>query len=71
MSYIIYVKEQTEKQSNVCNLEELKDIAQIVTNKGIKNPNTEPVHFSHNYGNTINLQKTFPGNACKFFTRVQ
>ena len=56
------MKEQTEKQNNVCNMDEIKDIAQVITNKGIKNPNKDPVHFSRHYGHTLDLQKTFPGS---------
>lgn len=58
---MVYIKEQTEKQMSVCNLDEVKDVAVVLTNMGFKNPSREPVHFPPQYGNQINLQEVFKG----------
>ena len=57
----MYIKEQTDKKPSLCNIDELKDLAQVVTSDGLKNPSREPVHFTCHYGNKINLPTTFPG----------
>ena len=61
ISYLIYIKEQTDKKPSLCNIDELRDVVQVVTNKGMKNPSKEPVHFTCYYGNKIDLPKIFPG----------
>ena len=61
ISYLMYIKEQTDKKPSLCNIDELKDLAQVVTSDGLKNPSREPVHFTCHYGNKINLPATFPG----------
>ena len=63
----MYIKEQTDKKSSVCNLDDLKDVAQVLTNSGWKNPSQEPVHFTCLYGNRIDLLKMFPGLSLIFF----
>ncbi|XP_045191511.2 uncharacterized protein LOC123548375 [Mercenaria mercenaria] len=61
VSYIVYIKEQTDKQTSVCNIDEVKDVAMVMTNNGYKNPSREPVQFPPQYGNQINLQEIFKG----------
>ncbi|XP_070575816.1 uncharacterized protein [Ptychodera flava] len=61
MEYLIYIKEESEKMSSVCNLEELKEIVKVVTNHGLVNPATQPTHFTTDYGNKVDLQGQLPG----------
>ncbi|XP_053402751.1 uncharacterized protein LOC123550539 [Mercenaria mercenaria] len=61
VAYLIYIKEQTEKQNSVCNIEEIKDVAMVKTDQGFKNPTREPVHFPPKYGNSVKLQEKFSG----------
>lgn len=42
-------------------VEELKDCVQLVTNKGIKRPQEEVIHFSSEYKDQWDLPKQFPG----------
>jgi len=61
ISYLVYIKEETDKQASVCNLEELKDVAMLMTSKGLINPKKAAIHFPPQYGNQIDLQKVFSG----------
>ncbi|XP_060075304.1 uncharacterized protein LOC132554994 [Ylistrum balloti] len=60
-SYLIYIKECYEQQSSVVDLENLSTVAKLVTNHGVKNPKDDALHFTPLYGNTIDLQASFPG----------
>jgi len=63
----VYIKEESEKQSSVCNLSEVKDVAVVITNHGRKLPSQEPVHLPPEYGNQLDLQSVFPGmKICAF-----
>lgn len=62
MAYLVYIKEQTDKDSSVCNLDEVKDVAVLLTNQGFKKPSKEPVHFPAQYGNQVKLREVFIGN---------
>ena len=59
-SYLIYIKENLELDPSACDMAELRSCALVKTNKGFVNPSTQPVHFSLEYGNKINLKKEFP-----------
>jgi hypothetical protein len=59
-SYVVYIKDQWDSDPDVCDLKELRSCALIQTSKGFVNPSLEPVHFTVEYGNKINLQKEFP-----------
>ncbi|KAL3859495.1 hypothetical protein ACJMK2_009714 [Sinanodonta woodiana] len=59
--YVIYIKEQTDLNPSLCNLGELKEVAQLVTNQGVKNPVEHSIHFTPSYGNKVNLSITFKG----------
>ncbi|KAL3859494.1 hypothetical protein ACJMK2_009713 [Sinanodonta woodiana] len=59
--YIIYIKEQTDLNPSLCNLGELKEVAQLVTNQGVLNPVEHSIHFTPKYGNKVNLSVTFKG----------
>jgi hypothetical protein len=62
LSYLVYMKEQRERQASVVNIEELRPVARVMTNHGLRNPAQEPVHFSPPFGNKLHLTQTFPGN---------
>ena len=60
----MYIKEQYEKQSSVCNIErDLKPYVQVKTDHGLCNPAKTPVHFPRIYGNVIDLPKDLPGRS--------
>ena len=63
ISYIVYIKEQTEQDPSLVNLEELGRSAILKTNKGMQNPSEVPIHFTPEYKNSINLQGILPGRA--------
>ena len=63
-SYIVYIKDQWDLEPGVCDMEELRLCALIKTNKGFVNPSLEPVHFTVEYGNEVNLEKEFPSKLC-------
>ena len=61
ISYLVYIKEQTEKDASLVNMDELADVAIVVTNQGEKIPKRDNVHFTPIYGNRFNLPQTFQG----------
>ncbi|XP_021342125.1 uncharacterized protein LOC110442712 isoform X2 [Mizuhopecten yessoensis] len=61
ISYLVYIKECHEQQNSIVDLENLSTVARLVTNQGVKNPRDDPLHFTTLYGNSINLQASFPG----------
>ncbi|CAH1791177.1 unnamed protein product [Owenia fusiformis] len=61
MVYVMFIKYYYFEDSSTVNLDELKPIIQIITNKGLVNPATETIHFSTLYGNSNQLQELFPG----------
>uniref|UniRef100_A0A8W8JQP2 Protein NO VEIN C-terminal domain-containing protein n=1 Tax=Magallana gigas TaxID=29159 RepID=A0A8W8JQP2_MAGGI len=61
ISYIVYIKEQTEQDPSLINMEELGASAMLKTNKGLQNPSIVPIHFTPEYKNSINLQAVLPG----------
>lgn len=61
VSYLVYIKEQQEKDNSLININELKTVARVVTNHGVKNPATEAVHFSPVYGVKFDLRQQLPG----------
>ncbi|KAL3860253.1 hypothetical protein ACJMK2_010402, partial [Sinanodonta woodiana] len=60
--YVVFIKEQMERNPGICSFGELKELLQLVTNHGLKNPGRDPIHFTHHYGSKINLKQTFPGH---------
>ena len=63
-SYIVYIKDQWDLDPGVCDMEELRLCALIMTNKGFVNPSLEAVHFTVEFGNKVNLEKEFPSKLC-------
>ena len=63
MSYLIYIKEQRSHNNSLINMDELKAVARVLTNQGVKNPATENVHFSPPYGAGVDLLKYLPGES--------
>lgn len=63
ISYIVYIKEQTERDPSLINMEELGASAMLKTNKGLQNPSKVPIHFTPEYKNSINLQAVLPGKS--------
>ncbi|KAK3603430.1 hypothetical protein CHS0354_009413 [Potamilus streckersoni] len=62
VTYVVFIKKQMECNPSICSFGELKDLLQLVTNHGLKNPGKDPIHFTHHYGSRINLKQTFPGH---------
>ena len=61
VSYLIYIKEQKGHNPSLVNMEELKAVARVYTNHGLKNPATENVHFKPSYGTPVDLARMLPG----------
>ncbi|XP_067652769.1 uncharacterized protein [Haliotis asinina] len=61
ISYLLFIKSQSEQQPSLINMEELKSVVRVVTNVGLKKPADEAVHFTPPYGNKIDLQQQLPG----------
>ncbi|CAG2195996.1 unnamed protein product [Mytilus edulis] len=61
ISYLVYIKEQTEKNSSLVNMDELATVAIVMTNQGEKYPKKDNVYFTPIYGNKYNLMQIFPG----------
>ena len=57
VTYLIYML----SNPTLVNFNELKPCAIVLTNKGLKKPSLEPVHFSESYNNQINLVRELPG----------
>ena len=61
---MIFIKEKMAEDPKVCQLEQLKTCAVLVTNKGLVKPIDKIVHFSNEFfiGESLfDLQKLFPG----------
>jgi hypothetical protein len=63
MAYLVYIKEQRSHLPSLVNMAELKGVARVLTNQGIKNPATENIHFTTAYGVSLDLQRILPGKA--------
>ena len=61
-AYLVYIKEELDKQPDLVDIGELKKHAVVLTNRGPRNPVSHPVHFSTAFGNQIDLPKILPGN---------
>ncbi|XP_076448916.1 LOW QUALITY PROTEIN: uncharacterized protein LOC143285481 [Babylonia areolata] len=61
VTYLMYIKAQRSRNNSLINMEELKAVARVATNHGIKNPATDNVHFPPAYGVTIDLERLLPG----------
>ena len=61
VAYLVYIKEQYDRQPNIISIEEFKKLAVIHTNKGMLKPCDTPIHFSGKYGNRLNLEKNLSG----------
>ena len=61
VAYLIYIKEQMFSHPTLVNFNELKYCAIVLTNKGLKKPSSEPVHFGESYNNPVNLKHELPG----------
>ncbi|XP_005090510.1 uncharacterized protein LOC101857532 isoform X2 [Aplysia californica] len=61
ISYLVYIKGEREQNASVIDMAELRPVARLATNHGIKNPVEDDVHFSQPFGNVTNLKHLFPG----------
>lgn len=64
ISYLVYIKEQVEKDSSLVNMDQFAEVAVVMTNHGEKNPKSDNIHFTPVYGNKYNLPQKFPGIFC-------
>ncbi|KAJ8302744.1 hypothetical protein KUTeg_019140 [Tegillarca granosa] len=60
VSYVVYLKEQSEVQNVSINMDELRGFVRLVTNKGLKNPKDCAIHFTQLYGNEVDLPGILP-----------
>ncbi|XP_064610417.1 uncharacterized protein LOC135474759 [Liolophura sinensis] len=68
--YVVYIKQEMEKNPNIVNWNELRDAVKIVTSHGIKNPFADAIHFPPQYGNKISLRDALPGYDWVFLDPV-
>ncbi|XP_074643214.1 uncharacterized protein LOC141900295 isoform X2 [Tubulanus polymorphus] len=61
ISYVIYLKIQLSKEPNILNLSSLLGCVPVKTNRGMKNPSTDAIHFTPDYENVLDLQRSLPG----------
>lgn len=58
---MVYIMEQWTQQPSIIDIEELRSLAVVATNHGFVRPAEQPVHFSVEYGNPIDLARVLPG----------
>ncbi|BFZ19889.1 hypothetical protein BsWGS_22929 [Bradybaena similaris] len=61
ISYIVYIKTELDRNPSIIDKSELRSVARLATNHGIKSPSEDDVHFSSAFGNKIDLRKMLPG----------
>lgn len=61
VSYLVYIKEQRSRNNSLLNMDELKSVARVLTNQGIKNPAVDNVHFTPAFGIKFDLSRMLPG----------
>ncbi len=69
VAYVVYIKEQVEKQPGIVDVAEFKKLAVIRTNRGMLKPSETSIHFSAKYNNArVNLERNFPGDTRRMFS---
>ena len=67
---MIYIKQQLERQPSLVNMDDLRPLVVIATNKGMVRPADTPVHFTPNYGNNVfDFRKDLAGKPTEFMAR--
>ncbi len=61
VGYLMYIKQQLERQPSLVNMDDLRSLVTIATNKGMVRPVDQPIHFTPDYNNKIDLRKLLPG----------
>jgi hypothetical protein len=61
ITYMTYIMEQWSQQTSIVDIEEFRSLAVVFTNHGFVRPAEEPVHFTTEYGNPVDLAKILPG----------
>ena len=60
MTYMIYILEELQNQHSIVDIAELKSVAVLLTNDGLRRPLDDPVHFSVAYSG-YDLSTNLPG----------
>jgi len=60
--YVLYILEELQTQPSVIDINELKSLAVLLTNDGLRRPADDPVHFSFAYSG-LNLSGMLPGHT--------
>ena len=60
MTYMIYILEELQTQHSIVDIAELKSVAVLLTNDGLRRPLDDPVHFSVAYSG-YDLSTNLPG----------
>ncbi|XP_065060085.1 uncharacterized protein LOC135687459 [Rhopilema esculentum] len=58
--FLVYIKKQCCIEDNVVDIDALKEIIAIKTNRGIVKPLEQQIYFTPSYGNQYDLQAMFP-----------
>jgi len=60
VTYMIYILEELQNQHSIVDIAELKSVAVLLTNDGLRRPLDDPVHFSVAYSG-YDLSTNLPG----------
>jgi len=60
VTYMIYILEELQTQHSIVDIAELKSVAVLLTNDGLRRPLDDPVHFSVAYSG-YDLSTNLPG----------
>ena len=63
VAYVVYLKDQLERHPSLVNLDQLRSVIALVTNKGVLRVSEQSIHFPPAYGNSIDLQEHLPGKS--------
>jgi len=60
---MIYMLEELQTQPAIIDVAELRSVAVLLTNHGLRRPADDPVHFSASYSG-VDLSAKLPGYNC-------
>jgi len=60
VTYMVYILEELQTQHSIVDIAELKSLAVLLTNDGLRRPADDPVHFSAAYSG-YDLSTNLPG----------
>ena len=69
MTYVMYIMEELQNQPSIVDVSELKSVAVLLTNDGLRRPADDPIHFSFAYTGVTGFDLTtrLPGYNLLYF----